>query len=155
GIVFLICGAITMLAGCAERKAHAFPWATAVLVRPNVPSGHNSIAGEAADIAPDFRIDVPPNPMRVLVPRPAPVQPKPRTQNPAPAENTNGAKSSLLVPELSPEDAAAAKEQFSQNIGVAERNLAGARGRKLTPAQKDTVSKINGFLTEAREAAGE
>jgi hypothetical protein len=35
-----------------------------------------------------------------------------------------------------------------------ERNLATAQGRKLTPAQSDIVSKINGFVAEAREAGG-
>lgn len=115
---------------------------------------HDS-GGAAADIAPDFRIEPPSNLAKILTVRPGPVQPRSRGQNSGLADNSNGSKSSLLVPQLSPQEAAVAKGQFSQNLGAAERNLAAARGKNLTPGQQDTISKINAFLTEAREAAGE
>jgi hypothetical protein len=152
--VVLIWGANVMLGGCAERKARAFPWATAVLVRPNVPTSRDPSA-VAADIAPDIRIEPPSNLARVLAVRPGPVPPRTKAQNSGPADNFNGLKPSILVPELSPGEAAAAKMQFSQNVAVAERNLAATRGKNLTAAQLDSISKINGFLAEAREAAGE
>jgi len=155
--VFLICGAMVMLGGCAERKARAFPWATAVLVRPLPPAARSAGGNEAAaaDIAPDFRIEPPSSLARIVAVRPGPVPPHSRAQNSAPGDNANGSKSSLLVPQLSPQEAAIAKEQYSQNVAVAERNLAAARAKSLTPGQQDTISKINGFLAEAREAAGE
>jgi hypothetical protein len=109
----------------------------------------------AGDIAPDFRIEPPSSLGKLVAVRPMPVAPRSRTQNSGPADNSTGSKPSLLVPELSPGEAAAAKMQFSQNVAMAERNLAATHGKSLTPAQLDTISKINGFLTEAREAAGE
>jgi hypothetical protein len=151
GKSFLICGAAALLGGCAERKAHAFPWATAVLVRPNPPAPR--AANTDSDIAPDFRIEPLTNPGKIFTARPAP--PRSRGQSPAPGENANGSKANVLVPELSAEESAAAKEQYSQSATVAERNLAAARGRNLTPGQLDAISKIHGFLTEAREASGE
>jgi len=152
---FLVCGAIGVLGGCAEKKAHAFPWATAVLIKPNPPATHDPSAVAAGDIAPDFRIEPPSNLGKILAARPGPVAPRSRTQNSAAGENANGSKSSLLVPQLSSQEATLAKEQFSQDVAVAERNLAATRGRKLTPTQRDTITKINAFLTEAHEAAGE
>src|SRR5579859_7292642 len=122
--VFLICGAIAILGGCAERKARAFPWATAVLVRPNPPAMHDPSAAEAADIAPEFRIEPPSNLAKILTVRPVPVPPRSRGQNSGPADNSSGSKSSLLVPQLSPQETAVAKEQFSQNVAAAERTLA-------------------------------
>jgi len=153
--MFLIGGAIVMLGGCAERKPRAFPWATAVLVRPHPPEVRSASGKEASDIAPDFRIEPPSSLARIVAVRPGPLPPRARTQNSGSSENANGSKYSLLVPQLSAEEAAAAKEQFSQSVAVAERNLAAARGKNLTPGQQDAISKINGFLTEAREAAGE
>ncbi|HJZ63601.1 MAG TPA: hypothetical protein VKD70_04730 [Candidatus Acidoferrum sp.] len=153
--VFLLCCAIGVLGGCAERKARAFPWATAVLAKPKPPATHDPSAVAAADIAPDFRIEPPSNLGKILAVRPGPVAPRSRTQNSAAGESANGSKSSLLVPQLSPQETTLAKEQFSQGVAVAERNLAAARGKRLTPGQQDAISKINAFLLEAREAAGE
>lgn len=153
---FLICGAAAMLAGCAERKAHAIPWATAVLVRPNPPVPQNINADGAEDIAPDFRIEVPSAYRKIFAMRPVPAPGRPPGgQNSTPAENGTESNSPLLVPELSPHETAVAKVQTSQSVAVAERNLAAARKKNLTPMQLDAVSKINGFLTEAREASHE
>src|SRR5215475_13922486 len=78
--VFLFCGAIVMLGGCAERKARAaFPWATAVLVKPIVPNMHDPSAVPAADIAPDLRIEPPSSLGKLVAVRPAPVPPRSRT----------------------------------------------------------------------------
>lgn len=61
----------------------------------------------------------------------------------------------MLVPELSPQETAAARRQFAESASIIERNLALARRKRLTAAQNDMVSKVNGFMTEAREASGE
>ncbi len=151
--VALLLVAIVGLGGCAERKAHAIPWATAVMVRPNPPIARGSSATGADDLAPDIRVEPPSNAGRIFVMRPTP--PRPKGASPSGPDNSNGTKTGLLVPQLSPQETAVAKEQVTESIAAVERNLAVARGRNLTAAQADMISKINGFVTEAREASGE
>jgi len=50
---------------------------------------------------------------------------------------------------------AAAQQQFSESAAIAEKNLAIAKNKNLSRQQADTVSKVNAFLTEAREASTE
>jgi len=140
------------MTGCAERKARAFPWATAAIVRPNPPVPR---AGNAtgADLAPDLRIDPSANNGKLFNIRPVPA--RPHTNSASQAEPVDAAKTTTLVPELSPQETAVAKQQVADSFAVVERNLATTRGRKLTPAQSDIVSKITGFVGEAREASGQ
>jgi hypothetical protein len=152
-IVAMACGATMMLGGCAERRVHAFPWAKAAMIRPNVPTAQTSGSPDAADIAPDFRVESPGNTSRIFAPRPGPT--RPRAATPAQPENGGAAKTHLLVPELSPQETAAAKQQFAESVTVVEKNLAAGRGKNLTAAQTDLVSKVNAFISEAREANGE
>ena len=153
GHAALLLGAIAGLGGCAERKAHATPWATAVMVRPNPPIARAANASGADDATPDIRVEPPSNGVRIFGGRPLP--PRPKGTSPSGSENSNGIKEQLLVPELSPQETAVAKEQVAESIAVAERNLAAARGKTLSAVQADTVSKITGFVAEAREAGGE
>lgn len=142
------------LSGCAERKARAFPWATAVLVRPIPPVAHVSAAPNAAvDIEPDFRVEAPASAARIFSVRAAPS--RPHTTASAAADPVSAGKPADLVPELGAQETAIAKEQVAASIAIAERNVAAARGKKLSPAQTDVLSKIAGFAAEAREAAGE
>jgi hypothetical protein len=141
-----------VMTGCAERKVRAFPWATAVIVRPNPPVQRNDNA-TAADLAPDIRIDPPANNGKLVGVRPVP--PRPRTNSPPPTEPVDAAKATTLVPELSPQETATAKQQVTDSLAIVERNLATTRGRKLTLAQSDIVSKITGFVGETREASGQ
>jgi len=120
------------------------------MVRPNAPTARANGLAEAADIAPDLRVDPPANNTRIFGARSAPT--RPRVAASTQPENGNGAKQQLLVPELSPQEAAAAKQQFAESVATIERNLASARGKNLTAAQADMVSKVNGFMAEAREA---
>lgn len=46
-----------------------------------------------------------------------------------------------------------AQQQTSQSLGIAERNLASVHGKSLNAAQSDLVSKILGFIKDARDAA--
>lgn len=149
----LLCGAIAALGGCAERKAHAIPWATAVLVRPNPPVAQKTNYAELAALAPDFRMESPSNPVRLLGTRPVP--PRPKGANGFQPESSNGANTPGLVPQLSPQETAVAKVQLAESMAAVDRNLAVTRQRKLTAAQTDIVSKITGFVAEAREASGE
>jgi hypothetical protein len=140
-----------VMTGCAERKVRAFPWATAAIVRPNPPVLRTDDA--AADPAPDLRIDAPVNNGKLFAIRPVPA--RPHTNSSSPTDPVDAAKTTTLVPELSPQETALAKQQVADSFAVVERNLATTRGRKLTPAQSDIVSKITGFVGEAREASGQ
>lgn len=140
------------MSGCAQRKVHAFSWATAAIVRPNPPVPRAGTAS-AADLAPDIRIDPPSNNGKLLNIRPVPA--RPHTNSPSPTDSAEAAKATALVPELSAQETATAKQQVADSFAIVERNLATTRGRKLTPAQSDIVSKITGFVGEAREASGQ
>lgn len=150
--VALCCATVFTLSGCAGRKIHAFPWATAIVVRPNLPVAHGDLSA-ANDLAPDFRIEPPSTNGKIFGARSAPA--RPRVNSPTQTEAVDAVSATGLVPELSPQDTAAAKQQVADSIAIAERNLVTARGRKLLPAQSDIVSKIKGFMTEAREAGRE
>jgi len=155
GQIVFVCGAIATLGGCAERKAHAIPWATAVLVRPIQPVALKTSAAELAELAPDLRVEAPSNPVRLLGTRPVPPRPRGANGSQPEGSNTNGTRAPELVPQLSPQETVVAKVQFAESMAVVERNLAATRQRKLNAAQTDIVSKITGFVAEAREASGE
>jgi hypothetical protein len=148
-----MCAGVVLLAGCAERKVRAFPWATAAMVRPIAPIARKNLSSEAAEIAPDFRVEPPLNNGKLFPARTMPARPHVAPQTPA--ENGSGSKTQTLVPELSPQETAAAQQQVAESTATIEKNLALARGRKLTAEQADLVSKVNGFMAEAREASGE
>lgn len=59
----------------------------------------------------------------------------------------------VIAPQLSAQETAAAQQETSQSLSIAEKNLTGTRGKVLNASQSDLVSKINGFLKDAREAA--
>jgi hypothetical protein len=118
-----------------------------------VPAANEDKTMEAAGLAPDIRIDPPSNSGHLFVPRPAP--PRPRSSNGSQTEASSETKTPELVPQLSPQDAAVARVQFTESMAVVERNLAATRGRNLSAAQTDIISKITGFVAEAREASGE
>ena len=141
------------MSGCFARRRPAIPWATAVQVRPVVQTR----AGGADDgglEAPEFSIDLeplaalmvpvrtPPRPHVAPAPSPAPAAPVAEGKPPAPT----------IAPQLSRAEFAAAQQETNESLEIAERNLAATRGRTLNPAQSDLVSKIKGFLKDAREA---
>ena len=59
----------------------------------------------------------------------------------------------IIAPQLSAQESATAQQETNQSLGIAGKNLAAARGKKLNAAQSDMISKINGFVKDAREAA--
>jgi hypothetical protein len=59
----------------------------------------------------------------------------------------------MIAPQLSPEQTAAAQQQTSASVGVAEKNIVASQGHSLNPMQSDLASKVRSFLAEAREAA--
>jgi hypothetical protein len=59
----------------------------------------------------------------------------------------------MIAPQLTPQESVLARQQTNQSLRIAERNLESARGKNLNAAQSDLVSKIRGFIKDAREAA--
>jgi hypothetical protein len=59
----------------------------------------------------------------------------------------------MIAPQLSPRETVAAQVQTEESLNIAEKNLAAMRGENLNAAQSDLVSKIQGFIKDAREAA--
>jgi hypothetical protein len=82
---------------------------------------------------------------------------RPRGSAPSPTNTGTDAEKTERPPtiasQLSPQETVAAQQETNQNLSVAERNLASVRGRTLNAGQTDLVSKIKGFLKDAREAA--
>jgi hypothetical protein len=59
----------------------------------------------------------------------------------------------MIAPQLTPQESAVAQQQTNQSLSIAEKNLQFAHGKNLNAAQSDLVSKIRGFIKDAREAA--
>ena len=145
-----------LLQGCAERRTHTYPWATAsaakpVLRKPIVPPVNNL---PFLDDAPDLHWDFPPPPSRLVVVR----QPaRPRTAAPSATDTVATDKPDPLSfePQLSATEIAAAQQQWNDNLGVAQKNLTNARRRRLNAMQTDLASKVDSFTQESRNAARE
>jgi len=150
------CSVAFGMAGCLSRRRPAIPWATAVAVRPVVQP--RAAIGDGADLeAPEFSLDLEPLaalmvPVRMAPPRPH-VPPAPTPTPAAPVAEENKPPAPIIAPQLSQAEFAAAKQETSESLDIAEKNLAATRGKKLNAAQSDLVSKIEGFLKDARAAA--
>ena len=135
------------------KKRPTIPWATAVQVRP-APQLHTASAGNAPeDLGPELRIALPPFPGHLIPVRSAP--PRPRVSTPPPTANGNDSEkleAPMIAPQLTPQESAVAQQQTNQSLSIAEKNLESARGKNLNAAQSDLVSKIKGFIKDAREA---
>jgi hypothetical protein len=59
----------------------------------------------------------------------------------------------MIAPQLTPAETTLAQQQTNQSLAIAEKNLMAANGKRLNAAQADLVSKIKGFIKDAREAA--
>jgi hypothetical protein len=143
------------ITGCIRRR-QAVPWATAVQVRP-VVQARAATADDADLLAPEFNIDLEPLaalmvPVRTAPPRPH-VASAPSATPPAPVAEVKP-RAPTIAPQLSPAEFAAARQETNESLDIAEKNLAATRGKTLNAAQHDLVSKIRGFLKDAREAAG-
>ena len=142
------------LSGCLFRRRPAIPWATAIQVRPTLQA---RAAADADLDAPELNLDLAPLaavlvPVR-MPPRPR-VAPPPSSAPTAPAADAEKApEAPTIAPQLTQQEFAAAQQETNQSLDIAEKNLAAAQGKRLNAAQTDLVSKIKGFLKDAREAA--
>jgi len=106
------------------------------------------------DLVPELGLELPPFPSHLITVRSGPPRPHVSTPPPAPtgsdAEKTEAPTISV---QLTPQESAAARQQTNQSLSIAERNLESVRGKNLNAAQSDLVSKVRGFIKDAREAA--
>ncbi len=144
------------LGGCIFRRKPAIPWTTAVQVHPTLQARADS--PDDVDLqAPQITLDLAPLAALLVPVRSAP--PRPRT-NPStspsastPVADAEKPEAPSIAPQLSKEESAAAQQETNQSLDVAEKILTSTRGKRLTASQSDLVSKIKGFLKDAREAA--
>ena len=127
------------------KKRPNIPWATAVQVRPVAPAS-TAANHPVEDPLPEWTIELPPFPGRLAPLRTGP--PKPRGS--ASAEKTG---TPLIAPQITAQESAVAPQQTIESISIAEKNLGLAQGKNLSAAQSDLVSKIKGYIKDAREAA--
>jgi hypothetical protein len=140
--------------GCAEKRASAYPWATAIAVRPHAPVPAPGYTPPVIDeSAPDLPWDFAPAPGLAVSRQPtrprAPVQPAPE-----PPENAK-TEAPLLAPQLSQQEIAAAQQQMNESLGIAKRNLDTAKNHKLNATQTDLASKVTSFVEESKVAVKE
>jgi len=132
------------------------PWATALQVRPTLQP--HAGGGDGGDLdAPEIGLDLAlvaagMVPIRSAPPRPK-VNPSPAPAANAPMADAEKPEAPTIAAQLSKEEFAAAQQETSQSLDIAEKNLASTRNKRLNAAQSDLVSKIKGFLKDAREAA--
>jgi hypothetical protein len=153
-LIVLLCCAAGVSGGCSIRKRPSIPWATAAQVRPVMPAPETNSAPE--DALPELRLELPASLNHLIVVRSAPPPPRPRVNAPPSAgagNDTEKLESPVLAPPITPQESAVAQQQTNQSLGIAEKNLALARGKNLNATQSDLVSKIRGFVKDAREAA--
>jgi hypothetical protein len=136
------------------RKKPSIPWATAVQVKPTLQSHSAEASNVSESAAPDLQMEWPPLATILIPVRGGPARPH---VNGTPPANTGSepekTEAPTIAPQLSRQESTAAQQETNQSLSVAEKNLAGTRGKNLNPTQSDLVSKIKGFLKDAREAA--
>ena len=138
------------------RKQPGIQWATAIKVRPVTPAGGTAANGDGEDPPPAPRFELPPFPGTLITVRSAPPRPRGSNGTPAtvtPEQNDEKFGTTMIPAQLTPQESAVAQQQANESLGIAEKNLASARGRKLNSTQTDLISKITGFIKDAREAA--
>jgi outer membrane murein-binding lipoprotein Lpp len=143
--------AVLLSDGCAEKRARAYPWATAVTVKPHPPVlAPGYTPPQIDESAPDLPWDFAPPPSLVVSRQPArprvPVQPAPEPAGSAKSDPLS------LAPQLSPQEIASAQQQMNESLGIAQRNLVTAKGHQLNTTQSDLASKVNSFIEETKAA---
>jgi hypothetical protein len=134
------------------RKRPSISWATAVQVRPILPTHATQTSGVSDDAIPELQLELASFSISPITIRNSP----PRPRVPASASTGSDAEkldAPMISPQLTAQESAAAQQETNQSLAIAEKNLASTRGKKWNAAQADLASKIRGFLKDAREAA--
>jgi hypothetical protein len=150
-VVAVTFAVVVLSDGCAEKRERAYPWATAITVRPHSPvPAPGYTPPPIDDAAPDLPWDFAPASGLAVTRQPArprvPVQPAPEPAGSAKPDPLS------LEPQLSQQEIAAAQQQMNESLGIAQRNLVTAKSHQLNPTQNDLASKVNSFLEETRAA---
>jgi hypothetical protein len=151
----MLCAVAAIVSGCAasqKPRARAFPWATANNVRPIAPKTISSDVSNEELFA-DLGLDVPAPPSIVGGAASGPPRPRVVVVPSSGGSSSRVPEAPMIAPQLSPEQTAAAQQQTSTSVNIAEKNIAAAQGRSLNAMQSDLASKVRSFLAEAREAA--
>jgi len=141
------------ISGCAERKRPTLPWATASIVHPRIPplaTPDNNIPEEEAPAELQLELPMPavsfPTVSYVRPPRTRAAATRPVTVEPSEPQ------SPVAAPQLSAEESSSAQQETTASLAEAEKGLNAAQGKRLNAAQADLVSKISGFMADARAA---
>jgi hypothetical protein len=151
-----LCAIAAVLSGCAAQQKprdKTFPWATVRNVRPVAPTTNLSASVIPDESLDDMELDVPAPPSPVVVIQSAPQRPRVAVVSAGGGNSPRPPEPPQIAPQLTAEETAAAQQQTSASVSVAERNIAASQGRTLNATQSDLASKVRSFLTEAREAA--
>ena len=151
--ILLVLPAFLALHGCAEKQVRVRPWATAIVIRPNLP-GPSSDAQPDLLAAPDLSVELPSLPSPLSLNK-QPVRPRVPAQLAPEAAESRKPPAPSLEPELSPQEIATAQQQLNESTAIAQKNLNAAKGRSLNPTQADLTSKVTAFLQESRQAVRE
>jgi hypothetical protein len=153
-VIILFCCAACVLCGCSAKKRPSIPWAVAVQARPAAQHQPPEASSVPVDLLSDLQSELPPFPGPLGPVRPAPPRPRNGTST-TPSTGTDAEKPQepTIAPQTTPQETLVAQQQTNQSLSIAEKNLEFVRGKDLNAAQSDLVSKINGFLKDAREAA--
>jgi len=153
-LLLVLCFAAVFSTGCgAVRRKPSFGWGTAVQARPKLPSAPTSGNESPVDPGPEMQLVILPPPSAIAAERGVPARPRGATGSSAENNGFGKPEAPIIVPELTAEETAAAKQQTGRSLGIAERNLESTRGRNLSTAQTDLASKVRSFVSEARDAA--
>jgi hypothetical protein len=139
------------VSGCAERKRPSFVWQSASVVRPRLPASAKSEQA-AEEQPPELRIALP----ATLASFPPgtnfrPPRPRVATPQPAPVEASKP-QTPFVAPQLSAEESSTAQQETTASLAAAEKGLVATQGKSLNATQSDMVSKITGFMGDARGA---
>jgi outer membrane biosynthesis protein TonB len=151
---FVVCALALGVSGCKHNVQAAAPVASAPAPTPKQPP--------TATPAPELpkQTENPPatEPLPIAAtPPPAPPH-KPATRKPAetpvePAEQPTRPPAPQISPQLSADDQASYERKTSDDMSVAEKNLAQANGKQLNAGQQDLEEKIRSFLAQSRDAS--
>ena len=139
-----------VVSGCAERKRPTLPWATASVVHPHIPPAKNNSELLVQEDAPELRLE-PAAPATTFT---SPVPRRPRVATPPPvAAEPSKPQSPFVAPQLSVAESSTAQQEATASLAAADKGLEATQGKTLNAAQTDMVSKISGFMADARAAA--
>ncbi len=139
-----------LVSGCAERKRPTLPWATASVVHPHIPPAQTNSDLLAQEDPPELQLEL--DAPATTFPTPVPRRPRVAAPPPVPAEPSKP-QSPFVAPQLSVAESSTAQQETTASLAAADKGLEATQGKTLNAAQTDMVSKISGFMADARAAA--